>query len=108
MGTTSRQRRGRAEAVGISEKETSMPEMWNERFSREHLMRRVGGLQQVAGVRLMSFEDGIERGGRVLEFRTGSGFEFDVLVDRAFDIGRCEISGQALGWHSGVGFSGPW
>ena len=45
---------------------------------------------------------------RVLEFRTGSGFEFDVVVDRAFDIGRCEMRGLALGWQSPAGFGGPW
>jgi hypothetical protein len=44
----------------------------------------------------------------VLEFRTGSGFAFDVVVDRAFDIGRCELHGQALGWQSPTGFVGPW
>jgi hypothetical protein len=29
----------------------------------------------------------------VLEFRTGGGFSFDVLVDRSFDVGRCELGG---------------
>ena len=38
--------------------------------------------------------DGVERGVRVLEFRTGTGFEFDVVVDRAFDIGRHEHAGR--------------
>ncbi len=85
-----------------------MPKLWGESFRREHLLRRVGGLEQIAGVRLVTLGDGNERGVRVLEFRTGSGFEFDVLVDRAFDIGRAELSGQAIGWHSGVGFGGPW
>jgi hypothetical protein len=62
----------------------------------------------VAGVRLVTLGDGAERGVRVLEFRTGTGFVFDVIVDRAFDIGRCEINGIALGWQSGVGYKGPW
>jgi hypothetical protein len=65
-------------------------------------------MAQVAGVRLVTLGDGNERGVRVLEFRTGTGFAFDVLVDRALDIGRCELSGKALGWQSGVGFGGPW
>jgi hypothetical protein len=45
---------------------------------------------------------------RVLEFRTGSGFAFDVLVDRAFDIGRCELRGTPLAWTSAVGIEAPW
>ncbi len=82
--------------------------LWAEQFNKQGLLRRIGGLEQVAGVRLVTLGDGAERGVRVLEFRTGSGFEFDVIVDRAFDIGRCEINGKALGWQSGVGYKGPW
>ena len=85
-----------------------MPTLWGERISRQELLRRVGSLDQVAGVRLVTLGDGNERGVRVLEFRTGTGFEFDVIVDRAFDIGRCELGGRAIGWQSGVGFGGPW
>jgi hypothetical protein len=72
------------------------------------LLRRVGRLEQVAGVRLVTLGDGVERGTRVLEFRTGSGFAFDVHVDRAFDVGRCEYGGRPLAWQSAAGFAGPW
>nr|MDQ5818980.1 aldose 1-epimerase family protein [Actinomycetota bacterium] len=85
-----------------------MPRLWDRSYRREDLLRRVGRLEQVAGVRLVTLGDGAERGVRVLEFRTGTGFAFDAVVDRAFDVGRCEISGRPLSWLSGVGTSGPW
>ncbi|MCC6314906.1 MAG: aldose 1-epimerase family protein [Thermomicrobiales bacterium] len=85
-----------------------MTELWNERFTRPELLARVGRLAQAGGVRLVTLEDGNERGVRVLEFRTGTGFQFDVMVDRAMDIGRCELNGMALGWQSNAGFPGPW
>jgi hypothetical protein len=85
-----------------------MTELYGRRWDREGLLRRVGRLDQLAGVRLVTLGDGAERGVRVLEFRTGSGFSFEVLVDRAFDIGACELRGVPLGWRSAVGFSGPW
>src|ERR671911_39147 len=88
--------------------EEPMPTLWGRQFTREELMQRVGRLEQVAGVRVVEHGDGMERGVRVLEFRTGSGFSFDVLLDRAMDIGRCEHDGRALGWQSGTGFIGPW
>jgi hypothetical protein len=44
----------------------------------------------------------------VLEFRTGTGFAFDVLVDRCFDVGRCELGGRPLSWLSGAGVVAPW
>jgi hypothetical protein len=85
-----------------------MPELHGSRYTRGDLLRRVGKLEQAAGVRLVTLGDGAERGVRVVEFRTGTGFEFDVLVDRGLDIGRCEHSGRALGWISPTGFPGPW
>lgn len=85
-----------------------MPELWGETFSRAELLRRVGRSEQVAGVRLVTLADGAERGVRVLEFRTGAGFNFDVLVDRAFDLGHAEVKGQPLAWTSPVGVTGPW
>ena len=85
-----------------------MPSLGGRSWSRTELLRRVGRLEQLAGVRLVTLADGAERGVRALEFRTGTGFAFDVLVDRAFDVGRCELSGHALGWQSAVGASGPW
>lgn len=85
-----------------------MPHLFGEDLGRRELLRRVGRLDQAAGVRLVVLGDGAERGVRVLEFRTGTGFAFDAVVDRALDIGRCEMGGRALGWLSPVGFSGPW
>lgn len=85
-----------------------MVELWDRSYRREDLLRRVGRLEQIAGVRLVTLGDGAGRGVRVLEFRTGSGFSFEVLVDRAFDVGRCELKGRPLSWLSGVGVSGPW
>ena len=66
-----------------------MPALFKASYGRSELLRRVGRLEQVAGVRLVTAGDGIERGVRLLEFRTGTGFAFEVIVDRAFDIGRC-------------------
>src|SRR5438132_11877405 len=83
-----------------------MPLVNGKALTRHELMRRVGRLDQVAGVRLVTLGDGIERGVRVLEFRTGTGFVFDVLVDRSLDIGRCELRGQSLSWLSPTG--GVW
>lgn len=85
-----------------------MPELYGRRRTRADLLAHVGRMEQVAGVRLVELSDGNERGVRVLEFRTGTGFGFDVLVDRAFDIGRCELRGAPLAWESSVGFAGPW
>lgn len=84
-----------------------MVELYDQSLSRRQLAERSGALSQFAGVRLMTLGDGLERGIRMLEFRTGSGLRFTVLVDRAFDIADCDYKGQAIGWHSPTGFRHP-
>ncbi len=86
----------------------NMPELFGTGYPRAGLLRRIGRLEQVAGVRLVTLGDGQSRGVRVLEFRTGTGFAFEVLIDRCFDVGRCELAGQPLSWLSGAGVTGPW
>jgi hypothetical protein len=43
----------------------------------------------------------------VVEFRNGAGLAFDVLVDRAMDIGSAGFRGRQFAWHSGTGFRHP-
>jgi hypothetical protein len=71
------------------------------------LAERAGSLTQFGGVRLVTLENGVERGIRALEFNTGSGLNFNVLVDRAMDIAELSHKGRAVGWHSPTGFRHP-
>lgn len=84
-----------------------MVELYGRTLSRRQVSERSGMLSQFAGVRLMTLGDGVERGIRMLEFRTGSGLRFTALVDRALDIADCDFKGQAIGWHSPSGFRHP-
>jgi Domain of unknown function (DUF4432) len=82
--------------------------LWGRTWSRADLHARVGRLDQLAGVELVQGGDGPERGVRMLRFRSGSGFELEVLVDRGFDIGRASMDSMPLAWWSPVGLVGPW
>ncbi len=84
-----------------------MAELFRRTYTRRDLASHTGQLSQFAGVRLVTLGDGVERGVRMLEFRTGSGLRFTVLVDRAMDIADCEHNGRAAGWHSPSGFRNP-
>jgi hypothetical protein len=84
-----------------------MADLYGRRLSRRDIARHAGMLSQFAGVRLVTLDDGVERGIRMLEFRTGTGFRFTVLVDRALDVADCEFRGAAIGWHSPSGFRHP-
>lgn len=84
-----------------------MTQLFGKTLTRQDIAARTGSLSQFAGVRLVTLGDGLERGVRMLEFRTGSGLRFTVLVDRAMDIAELDHSGRAIGWHSPTGFRNP-
>jgi hypothetical protein len=84
-----------------------MVEISGQTLSRRGVAERMGMLAQVAGVRLVTLGDGIERGNRVLEFRTGGGLRFTVMVDRGFDVAECDYRDHSIGWHSPAGFRHP-
>jgi len=76
-------------------------------MNRQRLARLAGDASAAGGVRSVVFDDGAERGIRALEFRTGAGLNFDVLVDRAMDLGTAEFRGNGFGWRSATGFRHP-
>jgi hypothetical protein len=84
-----------------------MVDLFGVNLTHRDLAACTGTLGQVAGVRLMTLGDGVERGVRMLDFRTGSGLRFTVLVDRAMDIAEVEHSGRSMGWQSPTGFRHP-
>ena len=78
------------------------------RIDLSAIRERVGDIEAYAGVRLVTLGDGHERGVRLLEFRSGGGLDFEVVIDRGLDIGRLAMAGQSFSWHSPVGLKAPW
>lgn len=85
-----------------------MPTLFGKIYSREQLSRRVGHISQIGGVQLLSFEDGPARGVRALEFRSGSGLNFKVAIERGMDVGYAEFQGESLAWIPPTQLPGPW
>ena len=81
--------------------------LFGREMTRLDIERRCGNPAQFFGVRAVTLSDGVERGVRALEFRSGGGLRFTVLVDRAMDIADCDHNGRAIGWHSPTGFAHP-
>ena len=67
----------------------------------------VGDMRQIAAVRRITLDDGVEQGVRALAFSTGGGLDFWALSDRALDIGPLWWRGVQLAWLSPNGFRSP-
>jgi len=80
-----------------------MAKLYGREFSRDELMRRIGDISQVAGVKSYQLSDGNEKGVDAVDFRTGTGFSFTVLPGRGMDISYAEYNGQPLCWRSSTG-----
>jgi hypothetical protein len=84
-----------------------MASLFGKDYSRRELLRRIGNVDQVCGVRRVILDDGPAKGVTALEFRTGSGLEFTVLADRGMDISAASYCGRSLCWRSPTGDKSP-
>jgi hypothetical protein len=85
-----------------------VPELLGQSYSRLGLMRKVGRLEQVAGVRLVTLDDGLGRGVRLIEFRTGSGFSSTSLWTAAStSAGARSAAARSTGCRN-AGIVAPW
>lgn len=84
-----------------------MATLFGKTYSKKELLRLVGDMNQIASVQPIELVNGNERGGRALQFNTGSGFHFMVLIDRAMDIYQASYQGGSLCWLSPAGAVAP-
>lgn len=80
-----------------------MVTLFGRSWMRDEILRHVGSLSQVGGVRVSELQEGGARGVRVADFETGSGLAFTVLLDRGMDIGAAKYRGASLAWESATG-----
>jgi len=73
-------------------------------MNRLELMKRVGSVEQVGGVREFILNDGKNRGVRAIEVNTGN-LRFTVLPDRGMDIAQADYKCHALSWISKTGIT---
>jgi hypothetical protein len=65
-------------------------------YSPAEILRRVGNVNQVAGVRHVVLADGRAKGIAAVDFDTGAGLRFTVLPDRGMDISAASFKGANL------------
>lgn len=81
--------------------------LFGKKYTARELRRRVGNMDQIAGVRTVQLDDGNERPARAAVFHTGTGLEFTVALDRCLDISAASHNGRAMGWRSVCGDTAP-
>ena len=77
-------------------------ELFGKEHKKEEILKKVGDISQICGIRLMELKEGNEKGVDVAEMRSGSGFRAIILLSRGIDIGYAEYKGIPLCWRSAV------
>lgn len=76
-------------------------------MNRIELMRRIGSVEQVGGIRDFTFNDGRANGVRAIEINTGE-LRFTILPDRCMDVAQAYYKNQAVSWISKTGITSPY
>lgn len=84
-----------------------MPQLYGRTYTRSELAARVGRLDTAAGITQLQRRDGHGRGVRELAVRTGGGFSFVSVADRALDVALAHYNDTPLCWSSCNGIASP-
>ena len=69
-------------------------------YTKQELMKYVGSVHAVAGVKKLEYKEGFSKGYEAAEFRTGTGLRFLVGLDRCMDIVQADYCGKTLNYKS--------
>jgi hypothetical protein len=76
-------------------------------WSKDFLMKRVGDISQIAGIKRYEFVEGKAKGVEAADIRTGSGLAFTVLPGRGMDIAWAEYRGVPISYISKTAVVSP-
>lgn len=75
-------------------------------MNRKELMKHIGSVEQVGGLREVTFDSGKAKGVRAIELDTGNLY-ITILPDRGMDIANAKFKGEAISWISKTGVVAP-
>lgn len=73
-------------------------------MKKQELLKVVGSVSQIGGVRDFTFNEGKAKGVRAIEINTGV-IQITVLPDRCMDIANAQFKGEAVSWISKTGIT---
>lgn len=79
--------------------------LYGREWSRADILRRVGDISQLGGVKRYVLAEGKGKGVEGLRIDTGAGLRFDVLTDRCMDIAWADYKGIPISFISKGGVS---
>jgi hypothetical protein len=83
-----------------------MVNLFGRVYKKEDILRRIGNVDQVGGLKIVELTESVEHGVRTAIVRTGE-LNFLVAIDRAMDIVNADYRGIPLAFISPTGIAAP-
>ncbi len=83
-----------------------MKKLFGNEISKESLMKRIGDISQMAGIRTYTLREGRAEGVKAVDVRTLA-LNFTVLMDRGMDIAWADYKGTPVSYISNTGVCSP-
>lgn len=75
-------------------------------MKKQELLKYVGSIEQIGGIKDYTLNEGKCKGVRVIEINTGN-VQFSIIPDRCMDIAQTFYKGRAVSWISKTGITSP-
>jgi hypothetical protein len=95
-------------ALSLSNEEDFMARYMNREMTRQELMKCVGHINQLAGIKSYEMNSGKAHGLKAHDITTGSGLEFTVLEGKCLDIAGMSYKGINLNFLAKPGLVAPY
>jgi len=75
-------------------------EIFGKKYSKTELLKKVGDISQLGGIKSYEFSDGMAKNLRAVDIKSPSGIEMTVVLDRAMDISSLSYKNIPISWRS--------
>jgi len=69
-------------------------------FKKDELLKKIGDIEQLGGIKLYEFSDGLRKGVRAADFESPCGLDMTILIDRGLDISKLSYKAIPINWKS--------
>lgn len=81
--------------------------IFGRELKKEDVLKKVGDISQLGGVKCYEFTDGLRRGIRAVDMKSPCGLDMTVLLDRAMDISYLSYKSIPVCWRSATRETSP-
>ena len=81
--------------------------IFGRELKKEDVLKKVGDISQLGGVKCYEFTDGLRRGIRAVDMKSPCGIDMTVLLDRAMDISYLSYKSIPVNWRSATRETSP-